>query len=128
LQDLKIQPFLESTVETYKQKKLTEVRQELSERKKKVVSFRRQQMRATWKRILIQDYTRVVPEFALRKGIQIMEACPDVRVEVEALVLQKVASLPKPRHTPDPFLLVSLGAERFYVEVWDERKFERRLC
>src|SRR5579872_498394 len=57
LQDLEIQPFVDSTVEQYKAEKLAEVRAALTEKRKRKQPWNRgSSVRAVWKRTLIQDY------------------------------------------------------------------------
>lgn len=61
-------------------------------------------------------YSFPIPEFALRKAIQIRKEMPEVNFIVEQLT-----------HNPDPFLVAVLNQERYYIEVWDEPKFEATL-
>jgi xanthosine utilization system XapX-like protein len=69
-------------------------------------------------------YTRYIPVHVLRKATQLAEACPKATFGVDelALTIKKV-----PRPLPDPFLWVKLGAEMYYIEVWDEREFEAKM-
>lgn len=74
-----------------------------------------------WSMTEIEKYSEPIPEFVLNKAIQIKRACPDVAVFVEWL-----------NDHPDPFLVVRLGtetrnAELYYIEAWDEPRFEGRL-
>lgn len=71
-----------------------------------------------WVRGSLRGYNKPVPEFVLHKAIQIKRAVPNVSLHIEFL-----ASQPK----PDPFLVATLNNETFYVEVWDEPKFEGRM-
>jgi len=83
----------------------------------------------TWMRTKIDEYKEPIPEFVLDKAIQIKKAVPDVAIFVEWL-----------NESPDPFLVVctqtqresgaykySEDVEAYYVEAWDEPKFEGRL-
>jgi hypothetical protein len=64
----------------------------------------------------IPAYHEEVPEFALNKAIQIKREVPEAKFFVHRLTSFR-----------DPFLSVSLGSESYFVEVWDEPKFEGRL-
>jgi len=57
-----------------------------------------------------------VPPFVLRKAIDIKRACPEVKLMVESI-----------SSDPDPFLVAKLGRETYYIEVWDEKDFEKEL-
>jgi len=78
----------------------------------------------TWERLLIDKYQQPIPEFVLNKAIQIKREMPEVRIYVEHLT-----------EHPDPFLVAAtkhekyecLDGEFFYVEVWEEPKFEGRI-
>jgi hypothetical protein len=72
---------------------------------------------ASWQHTELSSYTRPVPEFVLDKAIKIKEALPEVKFYIHHL------SDPK----ADPFLIASLGEEIYYVEAWDEPRFERSL-
>jgi len=89
----------------------------------------------TWVTCEIQDYIQPIPEFVLNKAIQIRKTIPEVRIFVEFL-----------NESLDPFLKVEVGevkhcdwdkemkyspafhaSESYYIEVWEEPKFEGRL-
>jgi hypothetical protein len=107
LVDLRIAPFSKRSVELYKAKKLREAQLQLKKEKNT-------EMEAHWRVILIQSYTEPIPETVLLKAIQLKEALPDVRLEIEQLSIAK----------PDPFLRASHNGQVFYVDVWDEPAFE----
>lgn len=92
--------------------------EEEDERPRKLKSAGRQN--SSWYRIRIAEYAKAIPEFVVRKAIQIKEALPQVSVFVEEL-----------QRDPDPFLVVSFEGENYieeyYVEVWEEPKFEGRF-
>jgi len=78
----------------------------------------------SWRRYTIQDYQGTIPEFALNKMVQIAAAYPEARFQVDQLE----------KHTenwivrePDPFLVVYAGNEQYYIEVWDEKEYEKTL-
>lgn len=77
-----------------------------------------------WARRKISEYKEPIPEFVLAKAIQIKKALPECQIMIEFLT-----------NALDPFLVVQSAtantwddpAERYYVEVWEEPKFEGRL-
>jgi hypothetical protein len=78
-----------------------------------------------WVRAKIAEYKEPVPEFVLAKAVQIKQAFPECEIWVESL-----------KDHPDPFLSVGIPdtkytwsdpTELYYVEVWEEPKFEGRL-
>lgn len=72
-----------------------------------------------WNRTKIEEYKLPVPEFVLNKAVQIKEKCPEAEFYIQHL-----------EDHPDPFLVVEIPKagyghkERYFVEVWDEPKFE----
>lgn len=56
-----------------------------------------------------------VPEFILAKASEIASSLPEAIFAVEQLRSE--------RRVYDPFLVVSYGDERYYVDVWDEAAF-----
>lgn len=78
----------------------------------------------SWATHPLSSYNDVVPEFALDKAIAIKRECPSAEFYVDQLQEGDQWN-PKPR--PDPFLLVKLGSETLYLDVWDEYKYERTL-
>ena len=75
----------------------------------------------------IAKYKEAIPEFVVNKAVQIKRALPEVGVYIRHLSEDK-----------DPFLEITLGkandwdsdkngSERYFIEVWDEPKFEGRL-
>jgi hypothetical protein len=75
-----------------------------------------------WKRVPLSEYEGNVPEFALAKAVQIKTAVPKAEFDVMRLYETKETIQP----APDPFLWVSLGSEGYYIEVWDEKEYEKR--
>ena len=71
----------------------------------------------------LKSYERYVPVHVLNLALQLHDAVPSVHLYVDELqhTFQRV-----PRPLPDPFLSVELGAEKYYIAVWDEREFEAR--
>lgn len=78
----------------------------------------------TWRDMDISEYKEPVPEFVLHKAIQVKKEMPDCRIMIEHL-----------DESPDPFLVIqttmpnkySTPTERYFIEVWNEPKFEGRL-
>lgn len=82
-----------------------------------------------WGLSKISEYREPVPQFVLNKAIQIKEAVPQCDIFIEYL-----------NESPDPFLVAQIRKEKiydwgkchevvesYYVEVWDEPKFESTL-
>ena len=72
---------------------------------------------ATWEHTKLGEYKQPIPEFVIRKAIQIKDAVPEVDFYIQHL------SEPK----ADPFLVARLGEEIYYIEAWDEPRFEALL-
>lgn len=79
----------------------------------------------SWQLVKIDEYRLPIPEFVLQKAVQIKERMPECVLYVEWL-----------SDHPDPFLLVAPSPgryswqkpeEHYYIEVWDEPKFEGML-
>lgn len=73
---------------------------------------------STWQHTKIADYSQPVPEFVLHKAVQIKEKLPATEFHIVHL------SDPK----ADPFLVAVLGKELYFIEVWDEPRFEGRIA
>jgi len=75
---------------------------------------------AAWNKTELSKYTQPIPEFVIDKAIRIKEQFPEVRFHVQHM------SNPK----ADPFLVASLPGysnEVYYIEAWDEPRFEGRV-
>lgn len=72
---------------------------------------------ASWQHTSLSEYTQPVPEFVLDKAIRIKEALPEVQFYIQHLNDPKA----------DPFLIAKLDKEIYYVDAWDEPRFEGRL-
>jgi hypothetical protein len=81
----------------------------------------------SWEATPIDKYREAIPEFVVNKAVQIKRALPEAEIFIRHLTEDK-----------DPFLEVTLGkatdydadrngSERYFVEVWEEPKFEGRL-
>ncbi|MFB3814347.1 MAG: hypothetical protein ACE14L_09550 [Terriglobales bacterium] len=62
------------------------------------------------------DHDGQVPEYVLSRAVAIKEKLPAANFELDQLRVEKEY---------DPFLVVSCGRERFYIDVWEEPNFER---
>ncbi len=69
-----------------------------------------------WQKAAIANYQGEIPEFVLRKAIQIKQGVPGVEFFVEHIGKKE-----------DPFLLARYQGKEYYIEVWDEPKFESQL-
>lgn len=79
----------------------------------------------SWASTEISKYKEPIPEFVINKAVQIKQVLPQVGVYIVHLTKDK-----------DPFLKVTLGkqdewndkaGEAYFVEVWEEPKFEGRI-
>lgn len=72
---------------------------------------------AKWENTLLASYDKPIPEFVLDKALRIKDAVPEVQFYIQHL------SEPK----ADPFLVAVLGREIYYIDAWDEPRFEKSL-
>lgn len=72
---------------------------------------------AGWQRTDLSSYHEPIPEYVLDKALRIKEAIPSVRFSVQHLQEPKA----------DPFLVAYCDDEIYYVEAWDEPRFEGRV-
>jgi hypothetical protein len=72
---------------------------------------------ATWQKTDLASYDQPIPEFVLDKAVRIKEALPEVHFNVQHLDDPKA----------DPFLVAVVGKEVYYVDAWDEPRFEGGL-
>lgn len=79
----------------------------------------------SWASTDIAKYKEPIPEFVINKAVQIKQALPQAGICIVHLTEDK-----------DPFLKVTLGkqdewndkvGEAYFIEVWEEPKFEGRL-
>ncbi len=75
-------------------------------------------VRVEWGWTQIGRYEKPIPEFVLNKAVTLKREIPMVE-----LFIEEVKKVP----LRDPFLVAVLGKERFYLEVWNEPKFEGRI-
>lgn len=72
---------------------------------------------AQWSTGELSSYERAIPEFVIDKAVRIKEALPEVQFRVQHL------NEPK----GDPFLIAILNRETYYIDAWDEPRFEGGL-
>ena len=60
-----------------------------------------------------------IPEFALATAVRVKESLPTAKLSIEILMANE-------RQLADPFLVMELAGQKFYLEVWNESKFEGR--
>jgi len=132
LSDLGIEILNLSDVQTYQLEHLREVAQRLftewlatEGRDPSSLRWSHSFQGPAWQKSPIEEYKQPIPEFVLNKAIQIKKAYPDCQIVIEHL-----------NESPDPFLIVRTPvakysynepAESYYVEVWNEPKFEGRV-
>lgn len=78
-----------------------------------------------WSRCEISRYNQLIPAHILSKVLEINKALPDASFHVDCLV--KEVEYEVPIRLQDPFLLVTLGQESFYLDVWEEPEFELKV-
>lgn len=71
-----------------------------------------------------ENYPRYIPLHILNIANQIKAVRPKTSFHVDELTVSVEEHEPQP--VLDPFLWVSLGPEKYYIAVWDEREFEAR--
>ena len=72
---------------------------------------------AQWHQTDLRSYDKAIPEFVIDKAVRIKEQLPEVEFRIQYI------SEPK----ADPFLIAILGKEIYYIEAWDEPRFESGL-
>lgn len=73
---------------------------------------------AGWTKTEISEYEHPIPEFVLSKAVKIKEELSDVQFIVQHMTNPKA----------DPFLVATCGKEIYYIEAWDEPRFEGRAA
>lgn len=111
LNELGIQPFTIKSVHNYK---LTITQKLIREHRSSMYH-----VDVDWKRYPLSRYTGKVEPFILSMAIEVKKCLPAADFIVEEVRVER---------TPyDPFLIVELGVESYYIGVWDEPNFERTL-
>lgn len=75
-------------------------------------------MRVSWCATPLSSYSAAVPEFVLSKAIELKGKLPEATFTVEYPYYEKVFN--------DPFLRMDYKGLSYYIDVWDEPKFEGR--
>lgn len=78
----------------------------------------RSNLEYSWHSSPLPDYRGVVPAFALSRALELKQELPEASFGIESLQAYT--------HTKDPFLYMDFGDRRYYLDVWDEPKFEGR--
>lgn len=76
-----------------------------------------------WRWVEVERFSEEVPEYVLRKAIQVKQTLPEGKLYIYAL---SDRSIENPLFRNDPFLVLVAGESRFFLEVWDERAFEEQ--
>ncbi len=74
--------------------------------------------RAVWRKLPLNEYQSPVPGFALATAKEIHLRVPQATFFIDELRLET--------RERDPFLIVTGDGEEYYVEVWDEPKYEQK--
>jgi hypothetical protein len=88
-----------------------------------------------WQRYKISEYPAAIPEFVLQRALAIQARCAVAEFYVDHLVTgidQTDANAIQDRkerimRSRDPFLVAVTKDESYYVDVWDEKDYERTL-
>lgn len=113
LAELHIKPLDPVRVMAYKRDKAVAERTERRKRN------RWASISVKWKMVELSGYRQHIPEFALRKAVQIKEALPEVEFHVDEMQVSQKRK--------DPFLVAQYKGEKYWIEVWDEGQFEKEL-
>lgn len=118
LAELDMKPFTPASVVAYKKKQIAKARKEHNPTQTFGFSI-------SWKMIPLAKYDKPIPEFAIRKAVQVKEKCPTAEFFVDELSItrhqRRIAN-------GDPFLVARVGkGERYWLEVWNEPEFEASL-
>ena len=70
-----------------------------------------------------KDYAKPIPRFALDNITEVHQRLPEAKFFVEELTFSTRA---RTRLVIDPFLIVTLGTEQYYTDVWDEPDFNAK--
>lgn len=80
-----------------------------------------------WRTRSLSEYAHSggnIPEFALRKAIQLKEALPQIELRIDQLMIETERH---ERPDKDPFLVAELDNEKYWIDVWDEKDYEAVL-
>jgi hypothetical protein len=117
LRSLDIEPFDPKRVAAYKKEVIKETRKNSRRSSYYYDAYR-------WKNVPISRYTEPVPAFALMRAAQVQKALNAANIpahfEVEELTKTRA------RINVDPFMVLVVGRQRLYIDVWNEPKFEGR--
>jgi hypothetical protein len=73
-----------------------------------------------WAMTEIENYNLPIPIHVLQTALRVKAAIPGSKFQVEYLTREYT------QEWPDPFLVLNVGDAYYYLEVWDEPKFEGR--
>lgn len=117
--DLDIEPFSVQKVQAYKKEKAASLN-----RVRYTGWGDRVTTRGVWLRYQLRGYQKAVPAFALLRAAQVQKALNAANIQGTFFVEELTK-----RHTKtvvDPFMILEAAGKRFYLDVWDEPKFEGR--
>lgn len=121
LGELDIWPLNQSDVEQY----MKDMQEETYREKNRGKSFA--DVDVAWKTVHISRYEKPIPEFVLRKAVAVKEKLPKADIRVHELIEERLRFGVMNNRTLDPFLSVEFNGEFYYIEVWDEPKFEAKM-
>jgi hypothetical protein len=84
--------------------------------------LRSQVAKYSWEINELAGYKKHVPERVLETALNIKKVIPSCRLVVDELVAREF-----PVTMNDPFLVVEVDDHRYYVDVWDEADFQKKI-
>jgi hypothetical protein len=120
LKSLGIVPLVEASVLRY-------------QRQKRASALRRTRFtnsRWNWRLVALEDYKAEIPQFALARATQVAKALnrrmPSLKKGFLVSELHRTRVRPENAYHPDPFMVLQVLEQNFYLDVWNEPSFEGR--
>lgn len=80
-----------------------------------------------WRMVNIREYTAEIPSFALDRAVKVVRTMGRVMPSVKYTVnVSELVHHTKRTPHPDPFMVLTVRDQNFYLDVWDEPDFEGR--
>jgi hypothetical protein len=80
-----------------------------------------------WRMVEISDYTAEVPSFALDRATRVAQRMHQRMPSVKrTFAISELVHHTKRTPHPDPFMVLTVLDQHFYLDVWDEPDFEGR--
>lgn len=81
----------------------------------------------SWHSTSLESYgIENIPDFVIAKAVELKKMAPGVSFNVE--YLSEILTRHEPaRFSNDPFLVANMGSDSVFLDVWDEKDFERKI-